>query len=206
MGSAPGVIALRVWAGDALGAGTRAPVAVLGLVGTDKSLTVPGAAVMLPIVTACVTAMSADAGWMYQGSRPRPPPDTGACFTLNRFGVAVRMLIVAKSTEPRALRKPELVPMESALCMESKERSLLFICCMTQDVCCRPATSTCRVDRKPKLKCNVSLCTIRSVTQCTGCQSACTLEMNASVSLEVLLFLVLDASIRGQLRLTRTRK
>ena len=95
-------------------------MAVLELAGTDRALAVPGAAVTLPVETARVTAESAAAGWMYQGSRPRPPPDRGAGFALKGFGVAVRTLTVAKSREPRALRKPELVPMESALCVESK--------------------------------------------------------------------------------------
>ena len=106
---------LRGWAEDVLSADPRPPVRAPELVGTDKPFTVPWAEVALPAATACVTAESADAGWMYQGSRPRPPPVRDACFALKVFGVAVRISIVPKSTDPRALRKPELVPIESAL-------------------------------------------------------------------------------------------
>lgn len=95
-------------------------MAVLELGGMDRALTVLGAALIL-LVTACVMPSSADAGCMYQASRPRPPPVTDACFALKVFGVAVRISIVPKLAYPHGLRKPELVPIESALCTENKQ-------------------------------------------------------------------------------------
>ena len=115
VGSAAGVLVLEGCAKGAPGADATSPVNSPALAGTGTSPSLPKAAVALPVVGVSSTALSADGGWMYQGSRPRPPPETEACCVLKGLGVAVRMSMVPKSTTPRALRKPELVPIESAL-------------------------------------------------------------------------------------------
>ena len=94
------------------------------LAGKDEALTNGAAnvallaAVSLPIAEAAnVLLSSAPGGWMYQGSSPIPPPEVFVGAALKGLGVAVMLLMVLKSMKPRSLRKPELVPMESALRM-----------------------------------------------------------------------------------------
>ena len=94
------------------------------LAGKDEALTTDAAAVALPAAvslpiaeTETVLLSSAPGGWMYQGSSPNPPPEVFAGAALKGLGVAVMMLMVLKSMKPRSLRKPEVVPIESALRM-----------------------------------------------------------------------------------------
>jgi hypothetical protein len=107
----------------AVGSVAKVRVVAPVLAGKDEALTNGAAnvallaAVSLPIAEAANVLLSAPGGWMYQGSSPIPPPEVFVGAALKGLGVAVMMLMVLKSMKPRSLRKPELVPMESALRM-----------------------------------------------------------------------------------------
>ena len=116
----------------AVGPVARAPVAAPAVAGRDEALTLSAAAVTspaavpLPIAEASTVLLSsAPGGWMYQGSSPIPPPEVFAGAVLKGLGAAVMILMVLKSMEPDAFRKPELVPTESALRMAEPNLDLL---------------------------------------------------------------------------------
>ena len=74
--------------------------------GTEEADTTGGVAEAIPMTSVLLPLLYIFGGWMYQGSKPRPPAEAFKPFAV--LGAAVRALMLVKSILPPVLRGPAL--------------------------------------------------------------------------------------------------